>query len=158
MLRDLNSEKTGDDILKKAVDIDNEMKAELISRAIGAHKYSFAPYSRYNVGAAALFDSGEIYTGVNVESASLGMTICAERNAIFHAIAEGEKTLLAVAIVGGTDGERREYCVPCGACRQVMRDFGDKDTMIVLSARTPDDYLENTLEELLPHSFGPEKI
>ena len=137
---------------------DEEMKKLLIGKAIEKLPNSYAPYSHYNVAAAALFDSGEIYTGVNVESASFGMTICAERNAIFHAIAEGERKLLAVAIVGGTDGERREYCVPCGACRQVMRDFGDKDTMIVLSARTPDDYLENTLEELLPYSFGPEKI
>ena len=66
--------------------------------------------------------------------------------------------LIAVAIVGGTNGERNEYCVPCGACRQVMRDFGDKDNMIVLSAKTPDDYLENTLDELIPYSFGPEHL
>ena len=144
--------------MKKAVDIDNEMKAELISRAIGAQKYSFAPYSRYNVGAAALFDSGEIYTGVNVESASFSGTICAERNAIFHAVAEGEKHLIAVAVVGGLNGDRSEYCVPCGICRQVMRDFGDKDSMIILSAKTPDDYMEKTLDEMLPDSFGPESL
>ena len=109
------------------------------------------------VAAAVLSESGRIYTGVCVDTAcTLG--VCAERNAIFHAIAEGERRLLAVAIVGGTDGERKEYCVPCGACRQVMRDFGDKDTMIVLSARTPDDYRENTLDELLPYSFGPESL
>ncbi len=137
---------------------DEEMKRLLIERAIEKLPNSYAPYSRYNVAAAALFDSGEIYTGVNVESASFGMTICAERNAIFHAIAEGEKKLIAVAIVGGHDGERNEYCVPCGACRQVMRDFGDKDTMIVISAKTPEDYQENTLDEMLPFSFGPEKI
>jgi cytidine deaminase len=137
---------------------DEDMKKLLIEKAIEKLPNSYAPYSRYNVAAAALFDSGKIYTGVNVESASLGMTICAERNAIFHAIAEGERRLLAVAIVGGTDGERREYCVPCGACRQVMRDFGDKDTMTVLSAKTPEDYLENTLDELLPFSFGPESL
>ena len=137
---------------------DEDMKKLLIEKAIEKLPNSYAPYSRYNVAAAALFDSGKIYTGVNVESASLGMTICAERNAIFHAIAEGERRLLAVAIVGGTDGERREYCVPCGACRQVMRDFGDKDKMIVLSAKTPEDYLENTLDELLPFSFGPESL
>jgi len=134
------------------------MKAELISRAIGAQKYSFAPYSRYNVGAAALFDSGEIYTGVNVESASFSGTICAERNAIFHAVAEGEKHLIAVAVVGGLNGDRSEYCVPCGICRQVMRDFGDKDSMIILSAKTPDDYMEKTLDEMLPDSFGPESL
>lgn len=137
---------------------DEGMKKLLIEKAIEKLPNSYAPYSRYNVAAAALFGSGEIYTGVNVESASFGMTICAERNAIFHAIAEGEKKLIAIAIVGGHDRDRREYCVPCGACRQVMRDFGDKDTMVVLSAKTPDDYMENTLDELLPFSFGPEKI
>ena len=137
---------------------DEGMKKLLIERAIEKLPNSYAPYSRYNVAAAALFDSGEIYTGVNVESASFGMTICAERNAIFHAVAEGERKLLALAIVGGTDGIRSGYCVPCGACRQVMRDFADKDKMIVLSAKTPDDYLENTLDELLPLSFGPESI
>lgn len=143
---------------EKDIRKDEEMKRLLIGKAIEKLPNSYAPYSRYNVAAAALFDSGEIYTGVNVESASFGMTICAERNAIFHAIAEGEKKLLAVAIVGGTDGKRLEYCVPCGACRQVMRDFCDKDTMIVLSAKDPEDYLENTLDELLPLSFGPESI
>ena len=137
---------------------ETDMKRLLIEKAIEKLPNSYAPYSHYNVAAAALFDSGRIYTGVNVESASLGMTICAERNAIFHAIAEGERRLIAIAIVGGTDGERREYCVPCGACRQVMRDFGDRETMTVLSARTPDDYQENTLEELLPYSFGPESL
>lgn len=137
---------------------DDEMKRRLIEMAIEKLPNSYAPYSHYNVAAAALFDSGEIYTGVNVESASLGMTLCAERNAIFHAVAEGERKLLAVAIVGGQDGERSEYCVPCGACRQVMRDFGDKDRMIVISARTPDDYLEKTLDEMLPYSFGPESL
>ena len=137
---------------------DEEMKRRLIKMATEKLPNSYAPYSRYNVAAAALFDSGKIYTGVNVESASFGMTICAERNAIFHAIAEGERRLIAIAIVGGTDGKTNEYCVPCGACRQVMRDFGDKDTMVVLSAKTPDDYLENTLDELLPYSFGPESL
>jgi cytidine deaminase len=142
----------------KDIRSDEKKKKLLIEKAIEKLPNSYAPYSHYNVAAAVLFDSGEIYTGVNVESASLGMTICAERNAIFHAIAEGEKKLLAVAIVGGPNGERREYCVPCGACRQVMRDFGDKDTLIVLSAKTPEDYMENTLDELLPFSFGPESI
>jgi len=134
------------------------MKKILINKAIGKLPNSYAPYSHYNVAAAALFDSGEIYTGVNVESASLGMTICAERNAIFHAVAEGERRLIAVAIVGGVDGERSEYCVPCGACRQVMRDFGNKETMLVISAKTPEDYMEKTLEEMLPYSFGPESL
>jgi len=142
----------------KDIKNDEEMKKILINKAIGKLPNSYAPYSHYNVAAAALFDSGEIYTGVNVESASLGMTICAERNAIFHAVAEGERRLIAVAIVGGVDGERSEYCVPCGACRQVMRDFGNKETMLVISAKTPEDYMEKTLEEMLPYSFGPESL
>lgn len=137
---------------------DEEMKSELVRRAIEVLPNSYAPYSHYNVAAAALFDSGRIYTGVNVESASLGATICAERNAIFHAVAEGEKKLLAVAVVGGMYGKRDAYCSPCGICRQVMRDFGDKDSMIILSAKEADDYVEKTLDEMLPDSFGPEII
>ena len=137
---------------------DGEMKAELIRRAIEALGKSRAPYSHYSVGAAALFDSGKIYTGANIEVATLSGGICAERNAIFHAAAEGEDRLLAVAIAGGKDAERDEYCVPCGICRQVMRNFADRETMLVLSAKEPDDYMEHTLEELLPESFGPEMI
>ena len=137
---------------------DEEMKRRLIGMAIEKLPNSYAPYSNYNVAAAALFDSGNIYTGVNVESSLLSITICAERNAIFHAVAEGERKLLAIAIVGGTNGERSEYCVPCGVCRQLMRDFADKDSMIILSARTEDDYMEMTLDEMLPYSFGPESI
>lgn len=135
-----------------------EMKKLLINKAIEVLPNSVAPYSHYNVAAAALFESGNIYTGVNVESSLLGNSICAERNAIFHAIAEGERKLIAVAIVGGNDGARDEYCYPCGNCRQVMRDFADKDTMLVISAKTPDDYKENTLDEMLPFSFGPESL
>lgn len=139
--------------------IKEETKKQLIEAAISALPNSYAPYSRYNVAAAALFDSGKIYTGVNVESASLGATICGERNAIFHAVAEGERKLIAVAVVGGTDGDiEGDYCAPCGICRQVMRDFANKDEMIILCAKSPTDYKEYTLEELLPQSFGPEAI
>ena len=137
---------------------DEDMKKRLINMAIEKLPNSYAPYSNYNVAAAALFDSGKIYTGVNVESSLLSITICAERNAIFHAVAEGERKLLAIAVVGGVNGERSEYCVPCGVCRQLMRDFADKDSMIILSAKTEDDYLEMTLDEMLPHSFGPESL
>ena len=137
---------------------DSDMKSELVRRAITAMANSYAPYSHYNVGAAALFDSGIIYTGANVESASLSGTICAERNAIFHAVAEGERRLLAIAVAGGINGSRSDYCVPCGACRQVMRDFADKDSMIILCAKEPDDYIEKTLDEMLPLSFGPETL
>ena len=143
---------------EKDIRYDNEMKSELIRRAIEVLPNSYAPYSRFNVAAAVLFDSGKIYTGVNVENAAFGATMCAERTAIFHAAAEGERKLLAVAVVGGADGRHETYCTPCGACRQVMREFGDKDSMIILSAKEPDDYMEKTLEEMLPDSFGPEAL
>ena len=140
-------------------DVNDALKKELIEKALEILPNSYAPYSNYNVAAAALFDSGNIYTGVNVESASLGATLCAERNAIFHAVAEGERKLIAIAVVGGLQGDpTQDYCVPCGICRQVMRDFANKDEMILLCAKAPDDYKEYTLEEVLPYSFGPEAL
>ena len=139
--------------------INEEVKKQLIEKAIAVLPNSYAPYSNYKVAAAALFDSGKVYTGVNVESASLGATICAERNAIFHAVTEGEGRLIAIAIVGGPGGDiTGEYCVPCGICRQVMRDFADKDSMVIICAKSPDDYIERTLEEMLPLSYGPEVL
>ena len=141
----------------KDIGTDAKAKSDLIEEAIKVLPNSYAPYSRYNVAAAALFDSGKVYTGVNVENASYGASVCAERNAIFHAAAEGERKLLAIAVVGGPEGDYgSEYCTPCGICRQVMREFADPAGMIVLSAKSPDDYREYTLEELLPQSFGPE--
>ena len=143
----------------KDIKSDSETKRLLIEKAIEVLPNSYAPYSRYNVAAAALFDSGEIYTGVNVENASYGATVCAERNAIFCAVAKGERKLLALAVIGGPEGNYgNEYCTPCGICRQVMREFADPGSMIVLSAKSPDDYREHMLEELLPQSFGPEHL
>ena len=139
-------------------EITDEVKSRLIQAAIDVLPNSYAPYSLHNVGAAVLMSSGRVYTGVNVESASLGCTICAERNAIFSAVAEGERKLLAAAVVGGLHGRHDNYCYPCGICRQVMRDFAKPDEMIILTAKSPDDYRENTLAELLPESFGPESL
>ena len=102
--------------------------------------------------------SGKIYTGVNVENASYPAGICAERNAIFHAIGCGEDTIEAIAIVGGPEYSIHDYCAPCGICRQVMREFCDPKKMQVLIAKTASDYKEMTLEELLPESFGPEAL
>ena len=134
-------------------------REELIQEAFKAMENAYAPYSNYNVGAAALFDSGKIYTGVNVENASYGGSVCAERNAIFHAAAEGERKLIALAVTGGPRGEiEDEYCAPCGICRQVMREFAEAENMLVISAKSPDDFKEYTLAELLPESFGPEYL
>lgn len=143
-------------------ELTDDVKKILIREAMSVLKNSYAPYSHYNVAAAALMDSGKVYTGVNVESSLLSNTICAERNAIFHAAAQGERRLVAIAVVGGLDSSdesdlaQRNYCTPCGVCRQVMRDFADPSDMVIISARSEDDYREWTLEQLLPVSFGPE--
>jgi cytidine deaminase len=139
----------------KNIEID---KAALIRAAIDNLPNSYAPYSGFNVSAAVLMDSGKIYTGVNVENASYPAGICAERNAISHAVSCGEKRMIAIAIVGGANGEINDYCPPCGICRQVMREFCDPEEMIVIMAKSPEDYKEMTLEELLPESFGPENL
>ena len=133
-------------------------RGELIRLALEQQKNAYAPYSGFYVSAAVLTDSGKVYTGVNAENASYPAGICAERNAIFHAVACGERKIAAIAIAGGRRGENREYCAPCGVCRQVMREFCKPEEMTVLLAKTPEDYREMTLEQLLPESFGPESL
>lgn len=131
---------------------------ELIKSAIDSLNFSYAPYSHFNVAAAVLASSGNIYTGVNVENASYPAGICAERNAIFHAVACGEREITAIAIIGGLNGQITDYCPPCGVCRQVMREFCDPEHMTVIIAKSTDEYKEMTLAELLPESFGPDSI
>ena len=130
----------------------------LIQSAIDSLKFSYAPYSHFNVSAAVLTGSGKIYTGVNVENASYPAGICAERNAIFHAATSGERELVAIAIVGGADGQITDYCPPCGICRQVMREFCNPEQLRVIIAKSAEDYKEMTLAQLLPESFGPDNV
>ncbi len=149
---------------ERGSDLTEEVKTAMIREATGILRNSYAPYSHYNVAAAVLMSSGKIYTGVNIESSLLSNTICAERNAIFHAAAQGERRIIAVAVVGGMNSQDAEdlisqdYCTPCGVCRQVMRDFADPDEMTVICAKSETDYREWTLGQLLPESFGPETI
>lgn len=133
-------------------------RAELIQAALNAQKNSYAPYSKFNVGAAVLCDSGKIYTGTNVENASYPAGLCAERTAIFHAIAEGEKQICAIAIVGGLNFTANDYCAPCGMCRQVMREFAVPKEFLIIMAKSPTDYVEKNLEELLPMSFASDSL
>jgi len=133
--------------------------AALITAALAYQSHSYAPYSHFNVAAAVLMDNGKLYRGVNVENASYPAGICAERNAIFQAIAEDKQAkIVAIAIVGGPNYTVTEYCAPCGICRQVMREFCQPREMTVIMAKSTTDYLTKTLEELLPLSFGPEAL
>lgn len=126
-------------------------KKLLIKMALEAKEKAYVPYSNFHVGAAILTDDGKMYTGCNIEIASYSPTICAERTAIFKAVSEGSKKVKAIAIVADV-----QDTYPCGVCRQVLREFG-KDAKIII-ANTQEDYKEYTLEELLPHSFGPEDL
>ncbi len=127
----------------------------LIEKAISMLNYSYAPYSRYHVGAALLTDEGEIYTGCNIENAAFGPSNCAERTAFFKAISEGKKKFSAIAVVGGPNGKTESFCTPCGVCRQVMAEFCGPDFKIIM-AKSPSAYKIRTLEELLPESFNPQ--
>lgn len=119
---------------------------ELIELAKKVRENAYAPYSHFKVGALLITKSGKIFTGVNVENASYGLTICAERTAIFKAVSEGEKEFEKIIVIADT----KEPVSPCGACRQVMAEFGN---FKVILANTQGLWIETTVEELLPYSF-----
>jgi cytidine deaminase len=124
---------------------------ELAKIAVEAATRAYAPYSKFKVGAALLAENGEIYTGCNVENASYGMSICAERVAVAKAITEGVKSFQAIAV--STKGS----AAPCGACRQVLAEFNP--TMQVYIADEMGNVAhETTLDTLIPHAFGPENL
>ena len=122
----------------------------LLLEAVATSKRAHAPYSKFHVGAALIAEDGSIVTGCNVENASYGLTICAERNAIFHAVATGRTKFKAVAVVA--DGDAIPY--PCGACRQVLAEFcGPKTPVFIASTRKPERFERTTLGKLLPKTF-----
>lgn len=123
----------------------------LMQKAQEARSFSYSPYSHFRVGAALLTKSGKIYTGCNVENAGYSATNCAERTAIFKAVSEGERDFIAIAIVGGREGETSEFCSPCGVCRQVIAEFCDGNFIIILG--NEDNFKQYTLNELLPLAF-----
>ena len=140
----------------------NEIKADLVKKAFEARTGSYSPYSRFQVGAALLTSDGEIFLGANIENASYGATICAERTAAVKAASSGKREFIAIAVVGSQEGSTNDemaYAYPCGICRQFLREFlppsGD---IVILVAKTPDQFLETTLNALLPHSFGPSDL
>lgn len=121
---------------------------ELVRLAMEAKKKAYAPYSKFRVGAAVEAESGKVYTGVNVENASFGATNCAERTAVFKAVSEGETKIKAVAIASDSE----DYIYPCGICRQVLAEFGDKDMKIICS-KPEGDFITCSLGEILPSAF-----
>lgn len=105
---------------------------ELVNLAIKASKNSFSPYSKFKVGAALLCTDGSVYLGCNIENVSFGATNCAERTAVFSAVADGKKDFSMMAVVGSYDGNFTEYTLPCGICRQVLNEFCKDDFNVIL--------------------------
>ncbi|HEM2777478.1 TPA: cytidine deaminase [Streptococcus suis] len=121
---------------------------DLIGLAVKNSQKAYVPYSKFPVSAVLVAKTGEIFTGVNIENASFGLTNCAERTAIFKAISEGVKDFSEIIIYGETE----KPISPCGACRQVMAEFFDKDLKVTLVAKDKST-VEMTVGELLPYSF-----
>ncbi len=150
------------------------MEKTLIEQALTVAKSAYAPYSHYHVGAALLSETGQIFTGCNIENATYGATNCAERTAFFKAVSEGHRAFQMIAVVGGPAerimaeeavdakkasedsddcaGQFSDYAYPCGICRQVMKEFCKED-FVILVAKSTEDYKRFTLGELLPHAF-----
>ncbi|RAO98490.1 cytidine deaminase [Petrotoga sp. 9PW.55.5.1] len=124
---------------------------KLLEEAKKVREKAYAPYSNFKVGASLLTEDGKIFTGCNVENASYGLSLCAERNAIFSAVSKGERKFKALLVVAQGEGT----VAPCGACRQVMREFGEFDVYL---ANTDGKIEKTKVSELLPKAFGPENL
>jgi cytidine deaminase len=130
---------------------------ELIAVAEKARLASYSPYSNFAVGAALLCADGTVYTGCNIENASYTPTCCAERVAVFKAVSEGRRDFVAIAIVGGrSDATERDFCYPCGVCRQVLAEFCEKDTPVFIG-NSRGEIAETSLGELIPYTFKLKK-
>lgn len=123
---------------------------KLIAASKSAMEHAHAPYSGFKVGAAVLGGSGKVYTGCNVENASYGLSICAERTAILKAVSEGEKRICAIAISNSSG----KLAFPCGACRQVMAEFAPETVSMTIYLVSDQGVEEYPLADLLPHAFG----
>ncbi len=128
------------------------MEDKLITKAIEMLDRAYVPYSHFPVGAALECADGSVYTGCNVENASYGLCICAERTAAVKAVSEGHRNFKRIVIVGNSE----DYCTPCGACRQFLYEFAPGMEVICLNAKR--EAMRTTLSDLLPHGFGPEHL
>ena len=146
------------ELLSKQSIVRRSVVKNLIRSAMLAMEKAYTPYSHFQVGAALLTKNQKTYTGCNIENASFTPTNCAERTAFFKAVSEGERNFAAIAIVGGKEGILTDYTPPCGVCRQVIREFVDPKSFLVILAKSENDYMLYFLEELLPLGFGPEHM
>ncbi len=130
------------------MDVTNAQQAELIAAALSARQAAYAPYSKFHVGAALLDAAGRIHAGCNVENASYGLTICAERVAIVSAVAAGSREFVALAVAtpGGAS--------PCGACRQFIAEFAPELPILIVDAETGQLAEQTDLGKLLPRQFN----
>lgn len=124
---------------------------ELIEKATAMLDMAYVPYSKFPVGAALECEDGAVYTGCNIENASYGLTNCAERTAAFKAVSEGHRKFKRIVIAGRCE----DYCWPCGACRQVLYEFGGPD-MEIITLNGAGEAARAPLREMLPYAFGPE--
>ena len=131
--------------------LSDEKRQELIQAALQVRKKAYAPYSEYQVGAALLTSSGNLYLGVNVENAAYPDTICAERSAVVSAVSQGEREFDAIAVATRNGG------TPCGSCRQVMAEFG-LDMEVILVDESGNILDQTTVRDLLPGAFQPSDL
>ena len=127
-------------------------KQALIDQAYAMLEKSYVPYSHFPVGAALLCEDGRIFTGCNVENAAYGSCICAERSALVKAVSEGSQAFSTLAVAGRSE----DYCWPCGACRQMLYEFAPD--LKILVGNQAGEIFETTLDQLLPHGFGPKSL
>lgn len=133
------------------MEMTTEQQTELLHRASEARRNAYAPYSRYNVGAALLTQDGSYFMGANVENAAYPTSMCAERVAVFKAVSSGQRSFQAIAVVTEDGGS------PCGACRQVLSEFG-LDTVVLVGDEKGHLTLKTTVGDLLPEAFGPQNL
>ena len=127
-------------------------KQELIQAAVSMQEKAYCPYSSFPVGAALECADGTVFTGCNVENAAFSPGICAERTAVAKAVSEGHRDFVRLAVAG----RGKDFCTPCGVCRQVLEEFAPKLEILCVSGTG--EVLETNLEELLPHGFGPKSL
>ena len=147
-------EKIREEAQQGSVMPDRDIIRELIAAALEMRKKAYCPYSGYSVGAALLAGNGKVFGGCNIENASFGDTVCAERCAMFKAVYDGKREFTAIAVIGS--GESPAF--PCGICRQVMAEFCEKEFLIITANCDRTAVSTDTLAELLPHSFGPKDL